>query len=812
MIKMSWKMISKTCVSSLHQPPQWGFRCALGPASRAMGLLILIAGITFGGRPLLAQVQPQPQPLVLVLPTEPGLDAEKLAEIRPLVMRGIDDSKMPGCVICVGRGGKIGYLESFGNKRLLPQPEAMTVDTVFDLASLTKPIATATSIMRLMDAGKITLQDHVVDHFPEFAPHGKDVITIQHLLVHQSGLIPDNALADYLEGEERAWQKICELKLVAPVGEVFKYSDVNFIILGKLVEKLSGKRLDAFVAEEIFQPLSMLETGFNPAAELRQRAAPTERRGGQWIQGHVHDPRAFALAGVAGHAGLFSTAKDLATYAQMMLDRGTPRQNVPTGLQILTPTTFDLMTADYQVSGGIRGLGWDKQTGFSSNRGTKLSEAAFGHGGFTGTVLWVDPMQDVFFIFLSNRVHPDGNGSVNRLAGAISDIIADALIDIPDANAASGVRLGIDVLHREQFSLLAGARVGLITNHTGRDSRGTSTVQLLRDAKHFDLRALFSPEHGFDGGLDVSQISNSRDRATGLTIYSLYGETRRPTAEMLAEIDTLVFDIQDIGTRFYTYVSTMGEAMRAAAEHDKRFVVLDRPNPIGGLQVAGPMLDAGKESFVGYHSLPVRHGMTIGELATMLNEELQLGLDLKVVKCEGWQRDASWDATGLTWINPSPNMRSLTQAFLYPGIGLLEMTNLSVGRGTDSPFEVIGAPWIEARALSSELRGMELPGVTFVPIEFTPTTSKFAGERCGGVNIIIIDRHQFEPLQTGLSIAAGLRRLYPNDWDTKNLNRLLGCEAVFESVIDGRPMKQVVESAGAGLDDFLTRRKQFLLY
>lgn len=281
---------------------------------------------------------------------------------------------------------------------------------------------------------------------------------------------------------------------------------------------------------------------------------------------------------------------------------------------------------------------------------------------------------------------------------------------------------------------------------------------------------------------------------------------------MLANLDTIVFDIQDIGCRFYTYVSTMGEAMRAAAEQGKRFVVLDRPNPINGLDMAGPMLDAGLESFVGFHHLPVRHGMTTGELAQMFKAELKLELDLQVIRCEHWQREDYWEATGLTWINPSPNMRSLTEATLYPGVGILETTNISVGRGTDIPFEWIGAPWIDARQLAAELTGYGLPGVIFVPVEFTPTSSKYEGELCHGVNIAIIDRAQFEPMQVGFALACALRKAYADQWQTKNLNRLLGNKQVEQAILDGKTLSEVVELSQAGVRDFVKRRKPFLLY
>ncbi|APZ92069.1 exo-beta-N-acetylmuramidase NamZ family protein [Fuerstiella marisgermanici] len=380
------------------------------------------------------------------------------------------------------------------------------------------------------------------------------------------------------------------------------------------------------------------------------------------------------------------------------------------------------------------------------------------------------------------------------------------------AVAADPVLTGVDVLRRDQFKTLAGQRVGLITNHTGLTADGVTTVQLLHDAPNVKLAALFSPEHGFEGKLDVSKIGDATDESTGLKIFSLYGKTRKPTPEMLQEIDTIVFDIQDIGARFYTYTSTMGEALKAAAEHGKRFVVLDRPNPINGVDVAGPMLDAGQESFVGFHSLPVRHGMTIGELAMMFKSELKLEVDLQVVKCEQWKRDMFWDGTGLVWVNPSPNMRCLTQALLYPGIGMIETTNISVGRGTDTPFEVIGATWIQPRQLAAALNAQNVPGVVFVPIRYSPASSKYADEVCGGINIIITDREKFEPLQTGFEISRQLQKLHPDDWKGQSAYRLLGNKKTLNAITEGQSADDVRRAAAEGVDEFLARRKKFLLY
>ncbi|MBU6174316.1 MAG: DUF1343 domain-containing protein, partial [Planctomycetes bacterium] len=655
--------------------------------------------------------------------------------------------------------------------------------------------------------------DKVIDIFPEFGKNGKEAITVLDLLVHRSGLIPDNPLADYKDGPEKSWERICELSLTAPIGTAFKYSDVNFIVLGKIVEKLSGKDLNAFSRSSVFGPIGMSETGFLPSEDLRRRAAPTEQREGSWIRGEVHDPRAFALGGVAGHAGLFSTAQDIAKYAQMFLRGGIAQRVDGSQVNVFAPSTLRLMGQGVPVPGGVRGMSWDKRTGYSTNKGDMLTDSAVGHGGFTGTVLWIDPAQDLFFVFLSNRVHPNGKGLVNPLAGRLLNVIASSLsrTEVEESTTFS-VLTGLDVLQRDSFRVMDGQKVGVITNHTARNREGQGIVGLFAQAKNFQLVSLFSPEHGFEGKLDIEKVSDSKDEKTGLKIHSLYGETRKPTAEMLKDLDTIVFDIQDIGCRFYTYISTMGEALKAAAENRKRFVVLDRPNPINGVDVAGPMLDDQAESFVAFHKLPVRHGMTVGELAMMLRDELKLEVDLQVVPCEGWKRDQWWDKTGLLWINPSPNMRSLKQALIYPGIGLLETTNISVGRGTDTPFEWIGAPWMDGKGLARYLNESRLPGVSFIPVEFTPSSSKFANELCRGVQMDVTDRSQFQPLQTGLTVATALRSLHPEQWDTKSLNRLLGSEAVKEAILDKKSWEEIQQRSAVGMMDFLKRRQKYLLY
>jgi len=781
------------------------------PASWLRGLAIVLVAIC---------ARHAPAQLPLVEPAALGLDGNHLQRIDALVAEEIAAENLPGCVVAIGRRGAIGWLRAYGHRQLEPTAEPMNTDTIFDMASITKPVATATSIMLLVERGQVRLRDPVSRFIPEFGQNGKEKITIEQLLTHQGGLVPDNSLKDYQHGSEESWKRIWALQTVADPGTKFIYTDVGFLVLAQVVQRVTGQSVAQFAETSIFEPLGMRDTGYTPEDTLRPRIAPTEQRDGQWLLGEVHDPRAALLDGVAGHAGLFSTANDLALYAETLLAGGATDRG-----RLMSQATFAEMIRPREIAGHYRGLGWDSNSKYSSNRGEISGPRAFGHGGFTGTAMWIDPDLDLFVIFLSSRLHPDGKGSVNQLAGRIGAVAAGSILGPnPLHNDSTASRTsaphvpagelltGIDVLVRDEFRVLAGRRVGLITNQTGADRNGNLTVDLLHAAQAVELVAIFSPEHGLRGKLDVSHIDDIRDEQTGLPVYSLYGESRRPSAEQLAGIDTLVFDIQDIGTRFYTYIATMKLAMETAAEQGVRFVVLDRPNPIGGVAVAGPVLDAGKEKFVAAHTLPVRHGMTVGELARMFCDELDLQLDLSVIAVEGWRRSDYWDATGLTWINPSPNIRNLTQAVIYPGVGLLETTNLSVGRGTDTPFQVLGAPWIDRHELAEELNAAGLVGVRFVPIRFTPESSKFKEEVCDGVNLVVVDRNVLKPVQIGLTIACTLRRLYPDDWETTRFNRLLGNDALYNAITAGCDASELEALIAPRLESFLTRRAKYFLY
>jgi uncharacterized protein YbbC (DUF1343 family) len=370
---------------------------------------------------------------------------------------------------------------------------------------------------------------------------------------------------------------------------------------------------------------------------------------------------------------------------------------------------------------------------------------------------------------------------------------------------------GIDVLREQNFAPLAGMRIGLITNHTGLSADGTTTIELLFKSRICRLAALFSPEHGVEGGME-GKVGNSVDLSTGLPVYSLYGETVRPTAEMLRGIDALVFDIQDIGARFYTYITTMAYGMEAAAEAGVPFYVLDRPNPVGGTRVEGPILDPDKTSFVGYMPLPVRHGMTVGELARYFNTENRIDARLQVIPMKGWHRSYYFWDTGQLWVNPSPNMRHIAAAIFYPGICMLEGTNVSVGRGTGRPFETVGAPWIDPLRFAAALQAERIAGVEFVPVSFTPDAAKHQGVQCGGVSLLSTDPERLNSVLLGLTVISVLRRLYPEEFDIDGVLRLLGNADALKLLKAGRRPAEVLRQGEAELQKFLEKRKTALIY
>jgi uncharacterized protein YbbC (DUF1343 family)/CubicO group peptidase (beta-lactamase class C family) len=764
--------------------------------------------------------------------------AQRLQRLEPLIANAMTQQRLPGAVVLVGGPDRTLYQKAFGRRAIVPSPEAMTTDTIFDVASLTKVVVTTTSVMMLLERGQLGLDEPVATYIPELGKYGKERITIRHLLTHVSGLRGDLDMALEFQGAEAAIRLAAEEVPVAPPGVRLIYSDINFFLLGEIVTRISGERLDAFARTHIFEPLAMRETTFLPTASLRPRIAPTEPCaplawpcGGPpqlMLRGVVHDPTARRMGGVAGHAGLFSTAADLSRFCRMLLKGGTLD-----GVRVLSPLTVALMTrpATPPALGQVRGLGWDIDSRFAVNRGVLFPIGSFGHTGWTGPSLWIDPVTRMFVVFLANRVHPDGKGDVVALRGRVATIVAAALSDAapprdvrfvggdsggtpppaPPVRPTVPVLNGIDVLAADQFAILRGKRVGLVTNHTGRSRDGRSSIDVLRAAPGVTLVSLFSPEHGIRGILDA-EVPSSRDEKTGLPIHSLYGDTRRPTAVMLEGVDTMVIDLQDIGARFYTYMATVAYVMEEAVKRKIAVVVLDRPNPVNGFDVEGPAQDEAAAGFTAYFPMPVRHGMTLGELARLFNAENKIGAALTVVPMKNWSRDQWFDRTGVEWVNPSPNMRNMNEATLYPGIGAIEYANVSVGRGTDTPFEQVGAPWIDGPRLAEALNARSLPGVRVYPTTFTPSSSKYAGELCRGVFLIVTDRDALRQVRVGLELIAAIARLHGSKLDTAETWKLYGSREQLDAVKNGSDPAAVSAAWAVPEAQWRERRAKYLLY
>ncbi len=719
------------------------------------------------------------------------------ADLDAAINQAIREDKIPGAVVLVGHNGQVVYRKAYGFRAMLPVKEPMTADTIFDIASLTKIVATTSGMMKLFDQGRVRIDDPVIRYLPEFQ-NGVSKITVRDLMTHFSGLRPDLDIEPAWQGYDTGIRKALADKPAGPPETKFVYSDINFILAGEIVRRLSGLPENDYLKEILFDPLGMKDTTYLPSPALKSRIAPTEmQKDGTILRGVVHDPTACYMGGVAGHAGVFSTADDLGKFCQMILDGGDG---------LFDSTTIGAFTRSSAPPNQpiLRGLGWDIQSPYSKVRGDLFPVGSFGHTGFTGTSIWLDPASKAYVVLLTNSVHPHERKSITPLRGQVATIVARSV-----GYEAPGTRTGLDVLEQNDFRIFQGKRVGLITNQTGVDRQGRRNVDAMR-AAGVNVVALFAPEHGIAGIEDRPNLGDAVDKITGIKVWSLYGKTLRPTPEMLRGLDALVFDIQDIGTRFYTYESTMHYAIEEAAKAKLPLYVLDRPNPITGTHVEGPMLDADKLSFTGSIPLPLRHGMTIGELALLMNAGKSPNADLHVIQMTGWHREEWFDATGLPWVNPSPNIHNLEEALLYPGIAMLEYsTNYSVGRGTDAPFEQIGADWIDGTAVASRLTGLNIPGVRFSPAQFTPSSSNFSGRTISGVRFAVTDRETFSASRLGLAVAATLESLYPKKISLDANRNLIGNGGVMRALASGGDPSF---AANAKLQEFLALRRKFLLY
>ncbi len=771
--------------------------------------------------------------LLLSLSPTVGAAQSDFIAVDEAASDAVISGEIPGVVVLVGLGDEVLLHRAYGWRRLVPEPAPMTPDTIFDIASLTKPFGTTLAVMSLVERGAIQLDAPLGRYLREFRSRPFDGVTIRRILTHSAGLLaipPASAVAPGFPAAARALAKI---PLDYPPGTGFQYSDAGFILLGEVVRRVSGEPLDRYLDRVFFRPLGLRDTSFRPREAVRSRVAPTEYYNGHLLQGEPHDARARLLGGVAGHAGIFSTAADLARICRMLLNEGTLG-----GHRYLKPETIALMWESDPDGRTTRTLGWDLSSPFSRTLAPFFPMGSVGHTGFTGTSVWIDPASHAYMIVLTNRVHPTGGGAAGirdlrvRIAAAVGAALftaAPSLTSAPGAEAPAAdlpaearpllaspgtpghVRSGLDVVAAQNFAMFAGHSIGLITNQTGVDAQGRRGIDLFADAPGMRLQVIFSPEHGI-GGDATTDVPHGRDPATGRPIWSLYGPARRPTREMLKDVSLLVFDIQDIGVRYYTYLTTLVYVMEEAARAGIPLVVLDRPNPITGSVVEGPLMDPDLQSFTGPHTIPVRNGLTIGEFGRMVAAERKIPVSLRVIPLAGWERRLWYDETGLPWVNPSPNIRSVTEALLYSGVGLLEATNLSVGRGTDTPFEVVGAPWIEPQGLVDALNRLGLRGVRFEPVWFTPMADQYAQIQCGGVRLVVTDRDTLRPVTVALALARELRVRHRDQFRPESIQNLLVNRSTMWAFLSGESFDRLVAWADTDRNSFLNRRASYLMY
>lgn len=748
-------------------------------------------------------------------------------DLEAVVAAQIADGNVAGAVVAIGDASGVRERVALGQRSNGPAAEPMTEDTIFDLASLTKAVATATAVLQLAERGRLELDAPASRYWPPFADGGKAHITIRQLLTHTSGLPPGLAAQSELRGPATVLHAIGVMPPIAAPGHRVIYSDLNYVALGEVVHRVSGIGLDAWCAQNIFQPLGMRDTAFRPSHKAIPRIAPTIIRNGRWLRGKVHDPAAAALGGVSGNAGLFSTADDLARFARMLLDGGRLGDR-----RILQPASVaQLLTPDGSTAvEATRTLGWEVQAPLIPNRYRAPRAGLLQHLGYTGTGLWIDLVTRRFVIVLTSRLYPAERGNAMPLREAALNLVsstapllsgeqiaaraptmADAVISAGSRlpMAVGSVRPGIDVLEASGFAPLAGKRVGLVTNHSGFDAQGRRTIDVLNQAPGVRLSAIFAPEHGIGTDLDA-RFGDTIDVRSNVVVHSLYGNSKDIPRSALTDIDVLVFDIQDAGVRFFTYLATLGATLEAAATAHIPVLVLDRPNPMGGDLVGGPVSDTANRSLTNYVSLPLVHGMTIGELARLLNDQLHIGAALHVVAMEQYDRAMRFANTGLGWVPPSPNLRDFAALERYPDVGLIEGASVSVGRGTSAPFGMVGAPWMDGAAVARELNALDT-GATYTPVHFVPAEGPYHGRSCSGVAI-----HRTSALtrpgRIGLALARVLSVRYPERFKLEAIRTSVGSETVWAMLRDGVSLDAIEHTVIAQTDVFLSERAAYLLY
>jgi len=763
------------------------------------------------------EIDRHPMTLARARPEDAGFRPGAMDEVDYLLDRFLAQKAFPGGVVAVGRQGKLVHLRPFGRLSYDEDSPPVTAETIYDLASLTKVVATTTMAMILVDEGRLDLDKPVQDFLPGFQGPGKEAVTVRHLLTHSSGVDWWAPLYEELRGKAAYLERIQAMDLVYEPGTRAKYSDLGLILLGEILERVAGQPLDAFVRERVFEPLGMTDTLFRPGPDRRDRIAPTEQDPwrGRMVRGEVHDENAFALGGVAPHAGLFGTAPDLARFVRMILNGGVLEHR-----RIVSRATVEAFTRRAGIPDSTRALGWDTKSPEGSSAGALFSDRSFGHTGFTGTSIWIDPERQLFVILLTNRVHPTReNQLIRQVRPAVADAVVRGLAEPqPDPSGGAPVQVGVERIAAGALDALRGKRLGLVVHAASVTAEGRHAIDVFRE-RGLNVVRLFSPEHGLRGRAAAGErVENGRDPVSGLPVLSLYGGRRKPDPGELEDLDVLVFDLQGAGVRFYTYVSTLILCLEAAGEAGIELVVLDRPNPLGGERVEGPLSaprDLVAESFVNLAPGPLVHGLTMGEMARFVNARQVTPARLTIVPMVGWERHMVWADTGRPWVPPSPNLRSAEAALVYPGIALIEATNLSEGRGTPSPFLLLGAPWLDPARVRASVPGFDLEITHFTP-RASPAAPhpKYLDQECLGLRVWVTDAAAAQPYRLGLTLLDRLAREPGFEWQRGGdaLTWLLGTPRVYEALGQGKSVEEILAADRADHEAWRVARREALLY
>ena len=714
--------------------------------------------------------------------------------VRAALDTAVAEAKAPGAVAYIGDLEHTHAHVAVGARQLVPEQRPAELDTVYDLASLTKVVATTTAVMLLAEDGAIDLDAPVSAYLaiPQFS-----AIAVRHCLTHTAGLDPGKPLYKECTTIDAMLERYAAMPLRWPPGTRWLYSDVSFMVLGRIVELVSGRSLDAFCMERIFTPLEMNNTRYIPPADWAARCAATERcpwRGKTMI-GQVHDENAYAVGGVAGHAGLFSTAPDLARFVRALL-----------GGKVLKGETVDrMMQLGLVPAWPWQGLGWQLDAWPTKNFGFLPTRNSAGHAGWTGTSLWMDRTTRTFAILLSNTCHPARDTRDNETLRR-SFHTAIGAIYYPNS---TNTHTGLDRLVREDFRGLRGKRIALLAHHAAVDQFGRHIIDVLALAPDVTLARLYSPEHGLTGQAEAGATVGAQ--TAQVPVVSLYGKRTAPTADELSGIDTFAIDLQDVGARYYTYPATMRACLKACAAAGVPVLVLDRPNPCGGIALEGPIA-ANTDSLVCWGAVPARHGMTMGEIAEWFRttELKDSGLDLTVNLLDGWRPERLFGECSLAWVPASPNLPTPETALVYSGTCLFEGTNVSEGRGTDTPFTLVGAPWLDAARVIAAVPGDATPGLQLAPATFTPrsipgkaASPKYLDTECRGVRIAVTGPHAARPFATAVALLCAIRRIHPDQfvWE-KSFDVLAGTPALREQIDRGGDPLNIIAGYAAPLAEF----------